>query len=30
MGDGESAEALRTYYFRMTGEIDEAFVIGNL
>jgi len=26
MGDGESAEALRTYYFRMTGEIDEAML----
>ena len=24
VGDGESAEALRSYYFRMTGEIDEA------
>ncbi len=28
--DGESAEAMRAFYFRMTGEIDEAFVIGNL
>src|SRR5271163_4844158 len=28
--DGESAEALRAFYFRTTGEIDEAFVIGNL
>lgn len=26
--DGESAEALRSFYFRMTGEIDEK--IGNL
>ena len=24
MGDGESADALRAFYFRMTGEIDEA------
>ncbi len=24
VGDEESAEALRTFYFRMTGEIDEA------
>jgi ABC-2 type transport system ATP-binding protein len=24
VGDGESAEALRTFYFRMTGEIDET------
>jgi len=23
LGDGESAEALRSFYFRMTGEIDE-------
>jgi ABC-2 type transport system ATP-binding protein len=28
VGDGESAEALRAFYFRMTGEIDEA-VGGN-
>jgi hypothetical protein len=28
--DGESAEALRSFYFRMTGEIDETVVIGNL
>src|SRR6202165_4350311 len=26
MGDGESAEALRAYYFRMTGEIDETML----
>ncbi len=24
VGDGESAEALRSFYFRMTGEIDET------
>jgi ABC-type multidrug transport system ATPase subunit len=24
LGNGESAEALRSFYFRMTGEIDEA------
>jgi ABC-type multidrug transport system ATPase subunit len=24
MDDGENADALRTYYFHMTGEIDEA------
>jgi ABC-type multidrug transport system ATPase subunit len=24
VGDQESAEALRIFYFRMTGEIDEA------
>ena len=24
VGDGESAEALRAFYFRMTGEIDES------
>jgi ABC-type multidrug transport system ATPase subunit len=23
VGDGESADALRSFYFRMTGEIDE-------
>jgi hypothetical protein len=23
VGDGESADALRAFYFRMTGEIDE-------
>jgi ABC-2 type transport system ATP-binding protein len=28
--DGESAEAMRSFYFRMTGEIDEQFVMGNL
>src|SRR6266446_5928064 len=26
VGDGESADALRSFYFRMTGEIDEAAV----
>ncbi|MBZ5666646.1 MAG: ABC transporter ATP-binding protein [Acidobacteriia bacterium] len=26
VGDGESAETLRDFYFRMTGEIDEAAV----
>jgi ABC-2 type transport system ATP-binding protein len=30
VGDGESAETLRSFYFRTTGEIDETFVIGNL
>jgi ABC-2 type transport system ATP-binding protein len=30
VGDGESPEALRSFYFRMTGEIDETFAIGNL
>jgi ABC-type uncharacterized transport system ATPase component len=33
VGEGESAEALRSFYFRMTGEVDEGvgkFVIGNL
>jgi len=24
VSDGESADALRAFYFRMTGEIDEA------
>src|SRR5580658_3153454 len=28
--DGESADELRAFYFRITGEIDETFVIGNL
>jgi ABC-2 type transport system ATP-binding protein len=27
---GESAEELRSFYFRTTGEIDEALVIGSL
>jgi len=27
---GESAEALRAFYFRTTGEIDETSIIGNL
>ncbi len=26
VGDGESADLLRTYYFRMTGEVDEAML----
>src|ERR1700680_119414 len=26
VGDGESADALRAFYFRMTGEIDEAML----
>ena len=26
MGKGESAEGLRSFYFRMTGEVDEAIV----
>jgi len=26
MGDGESADALRAFYFSMTGEIDEAML----
>ena len=26
VGDGESADALRAFYFSMTGEIDEAMV----
>jgi len=26
MGEGESAEALRSFYFRMTGEVDEAIL----
>jgi ABC-2 type transport system ATP-binding protein len=26
LGDGESADALRSFYFRMTGEIDEAML----
>jgi ABC-type multidrug transport system ATPase subunit len=30
LASGESAEALRSFYFRMTGEIDETFVIRNL
>jgi ABC-2 type transport system ATP-binding protein len=30
VGDGESAEELRSFYFRMTGEGEEKFVIGNL
>jgi ABC-2 type transport system ATP-binding protein len=30
VADGESAEALRAFYFRMTGEIDETLEIGNL
>jgi ABC-type multidrug transport system ATPase subunit len=32
LSDGESAEALRAFYFRMTGEIDETqkFLMGNL
>jgi len=29
VSDGESAETLRSFYFQMTGEIDEASVIGN-
>ena len=29
VGDGESAEALRSFYFQTTGEIDETLVIGN-
>jgi ABC-2 type transport system ATP-binding protein len=29
VGDRESAETLRSFYFQMTGEIDEASVIGN-
>jgi len=29
VNDGESAEALRSFYFRMTGEIDEKVVIGS-
>lgn len=32
VGDAESADVLRSFYFRMTGEMDESqkFVIGNL
>jgi ABC-2 type transport system ATP-binding protein len=30
LGRGESAETLRSFYFRTTGEIDETFAIRNL
>jgi ABC-2 type transport system ATP-binding protein len=30
VGGGESAETLRSFYFRTTGEIDETLAIGNL
>jgi ABC-2 type transport system ATP-binding protein len=29
VSDGESAETLRSFYFQMTGEIDEALAPGN-
>jgi len=30
VGDGESADALRSFYFRTTGEIDEALAVPRL
>lgn len=30
VGDGENAEALRAFYFRMTGEMDEAMAVSKV